>query len=58
MVIAVSMSKSELYDLKLREASDHARGMRVWQLTRHYYKRQAELEEAGQSDLDLGEDPE
>ncbi|MGQ4879220.1 hypothetical protein ACOJCM_11710 [Billgrantia sp. LNSP4103-1] len=49
----MSMTKRELYELKRREASAHARGMRVWQLTQHYFKRQAELEEGGQSDLDL-----
>ena len=53
----MSMSKRELYELKRRKASDNARELRVWQLTQHYYKRQAELEEAGQSDLDLGQTP-
>ncbi len=57
LVIAMSMSKRELYELKRREASEHAREMRLWQLTQPFLKRQAELEEAGQSDLDLGDDP-
>ncbi|MDL0433812.1 hypothetical protein QPM17_21970 [Marinobacter sp. TBZ242] len=54
----MSMTKRELYELKRREASAAGRKMREWQLQCPYLKRQVELEEAGQGDLDLDQDPE
>lgn len=50
-------TKSELIELERRKVSEAGRVLREWQEKLPHLQRQADLEEAGQSDLDLEEDP-
>lgn len=54
----MSMTKRELYELKRNKASEAGRTLREWQEVQPFLHKQANLEEAGQHDLDLDDDPE
>lgn len=54
----MSMTKRELYEHKRRKASEAGRILREWQEERPFLNKQANLEEAGQGDLDLDDEPE
>lgn len=54
----MSTTKRELLELERRKVSEAGRTLREWQEKQPHLARQADLEEAGQVDLDLNDDPE
>lgn len=56
--VLMHSTKRELLELERRKVSEAGRVLREWQEKLPHLQRQADLEEAGQADLNLGEDPE